>query len=96
MAGDCNHITIWIGRSSDTASRFILQVSDDMEIYSGEEKRCKRGTMFFNKKEVHGRIEDLVHIARHYRGVYVGAIRDEALHCILGVKACPGFKKYNR
>lgn len=91
-ANDCDHLTIWIGRRGDTASRFILQIPADMEMYTGEEKRCTRGTKF-NIKEVHGRIEDLVHFARHYRGINVDTIRDEALPYILGVDECPGFNK---
>ena len=94
-AEDCDHLTIRIGRRGDTASRFILQVPTDMEPYTGEEKRCVRGSMF-NKKEVHGRIEDLVHFARHYRGVYVDTIRDEALPYILGVDECLGFNKFGQ
>ena len=92
-AEDCDHLTIRIGRRGDTASRFILQVSSDMETYTGEEKRRTRGTMF-NKYEVHGRIEDLVHFARYYREVNVDTIRDEALTYILGVYECPGFNKF--
>ena len=95
-AENCNHITIRIGRSVDTSSRFILHIPADNKTYTGVEKRCKLGTMFFDINEVHGRIEDLLHIARHFRYVEEVSIRDSALPYILGVDACPGFKKLGK
>ena len=95
-AENCNHITIRIGRSVDTSSRFILHIPPDNKTYTGVEKRCKLGTMFFDKNEVHGRTEDLLHIARHFRYVEEDTIRDKALPYILGVDACPAFNKLGK
>jgi len=92
-ADDCDHLKIWIGRRGDTASRFILKVPAYIKTFTGEEKRCSQGTMF-NKKEVHGRIEELVYFARHDGNVYLDTIRDEALQYVLGVDECVGFNKF--
>ena len=91
-ADDCTHFTMLIGRRGGAAGRFILQSPICTEIYTGEDKR-RPGTMYFNEKEVHGRLEDLMHLARNYRVICLDKIRDNALSYILGVDECQGFKK---
>ena len=92
-ADDCAHSTMRIGRRGDTPSRFILQIPICMDLYTGEEKR-RSGTMYFNEKAVHGRLEDLIHLAKNYRIVYSDTIREKALSYILGVDECQGFNKF--